>query len=125
MASCVSGHSPVAATIAVVLSRKTQETTRTTRSYVRVETPSSVTDPSRPPTIASSAARRSASTPGPTSLASGLVRPTSGGTRMSAITARFAATIADEQDQDRGDRHSASSSRSWGVGNAALASGAS
>ena len=32
MAGCVSGHSPVAATIAVVVSRKTQETTRTTRS---------------------------------------------------------------------------------------------
>ena len=52
------------------------------------------TDPSMPPTTAASAARRSASTPGSTSRASGLVRPSIGGTRMSAISTRFAATTA-------------------------------
>ena len=65
IAGSVSGHSPVAATMTVVVRRKTQATMRTTRSYVWAGTPSSVADSPTPPTTAASAARRSSVAVGP------------------------------------------------------------
>src|SRR3954452_488588 len=92
IAASVSGHSPVTPTMTVVARMKTHATIRTTRSYVWAGTPSSVAEVSTPPTTAASAARRASVGDGGISRASGLTRPTSGGSRIAAITRRFAVT---------------------------------
>ena len=104
IAGWVSGHSPVAATIPVVVSRKIQATIRTTRSYVCVETPSSAVGALDPAHHRRSAARRSASIGGATSRAIGLGRPEHRRDDDDRHHQQVRDDREDDQDQDRRDR---------------------